>query len=245
MTLFLGKMLPLSAIGYIGWAKKWAEVPIRLIMDSVMRVTFPAFSRIQDSKDLLGKALTKTFFGIALLMTPITVGLIAFIQPLIHIIPKYAKWEPALIPFYLFSLTSLISGFTTPMTNMLSAIGQIKITLRLMVIWTLLTWLGTVLFLYFIGYLGFPITLLLVSLSIIYVIHIVKKYSIFSFIDSVKTPFLGGIIQGLSSIILLKYVENTTPNVLMIAVFSAILYIGVVWKFERDRILSFLAFSKP
>jgi len=41
MTVFLGKILPFSQVGYIGWAKKWAEVPLRLIMDSVIRVTFP------------------------------------------------------------------------------------------------------------------------------------------------------------------------------------------------------------
>src|SRR3989344_1868821 len=42
MTVFLGKILPFAEIGYIGWAKKWADVPLRLIMDNIIRVTFPA-----------------------------------------------------------------------------------------------------------------------------------------------------------------------------------------------------------
>ena len=65
LTVYLGKVLPFSQVGYIGWAKKWAEVPLRLIMDSVIRVTFPAFSRMQHDKELLVKALEKTVYGLS------------------------------------------------------------------------------------------------------------------------------------------------------------------------------------
>ena len=62
MIIFLGKMLPFSEIGYIGWAKKWAEVHLRLIMDSVIRVTFPAYSRLAADKNILAKALEQSLF---------------------------------------------------------------------------------------------------------------------------------------------------------------------------------------
>ena len=61
LTVFLGKVLPFTEVGYIGWAKKWAEVPLRLVMDSVVRVTFPTFSRIQESKETLSRAIEKRF----------------------------------------------------------------------------------------------------------------------------------------------------------------------------------------
>ena len=76
LIVFLGKVLPFSQVGYLGWAKKWAEVPLRLIMDSVVRVTFPAFSRIQHDKKLLGKALEKTIYGLSLTIFPISVALL-------------------------------------------------------------------------------------------------------------------------------------------------------------------------
>ena len=63
-TLYLGKMLPFAYVGYIGWAKKWAELPLRLIMDSVVRVTFPAYSRLQHDQDKLSKGIKKTIFFI-------------------------------------------------------------------------------------------------------------------------------------------------------------------------------------
>ncbi|MCJ7826087.1 oligosaccharide flippase family protein, partial [Patescibacteria group bacterium] len=74
MTIFLGRVLSFTEIGYIGWAKKWAEVPLRLIMDSVIRVTFPTFSRLQHDKAFLGKAIEKTLFGLAVTIIPISMG---------------------------------------------------------------------------------------------------------------------------------------------------------------------------
>ncbi len=38
ITLYLGKVLGFEALGYIGWAKKWAEAPIRIVMDNVTKV---------------------------------------------------------------------------------------------------------------------------------------------------------------------------------------------------------------
>lgn len=47
VNLFLGKVIGFEALGFIGWAKKWAESPLRIIMDNVSRVIFPV---LLDSK---------------------------------------------------------------------------------------------------------------------------------------------------------------------------------------------------
>src|SRR5665811_1903695 len=45
LIVYLGKVLPLAQVGYIGFAQKWAFTPLRLIMDNIIRITFPSFSR--------------------------------------------------------------------------------------------------------------------------------------------------------------------------------------------------------
>ena len=62
--------------GYIGWAKKMGGGAARLIMDSVVRVTFPTYSRLQHDKALLVKAIDKTIFGLAGAILPISSGLL-------------------------------------------------------------------------------------------------------------------------------------------------------------------------
>ena len=62
LTIFLGKILPIAQVGFIGFAQKWAFYPLRLIMDNVIRITFPSFSRLQHDKNLLGLAIEKSLF---------------------------------------------------------------------------------------------------------------------------------------------------------------------------------------
>ncbi|MBI2334323.1 oligosaccharide flippase family protein, partial [Candidatus Daviesbacteria bacterium] len=95
MTLFLGGILGSSGIGLLGWAQKWAFAPLRFFMDQVIKVTFPAFSRLQDNKKELSLALSKSIFFICLLVFPSLAFLILVAPSLVEIIPKYGKWESA------------------------------------------------------------------------------------------------------------------------------------------------------
>lgn len=176
-TIFLGKVLPFSAIGYIGWAKKWAEFPLRLIMDNLIKVTFPAFSRLQNNPAYLKAALEKSILFLFLLILPMSLLMIIFIRPLVYLIPKYLKWEPALLSFYLFVLANLFSALSTPLTNVLNAIGKIKTTLKLMLMWTILTWLIGPFLVFKMGFNGVALAAFIIAASTVIVpVVTVKKY---------------------------------------------------------------------
>ncbi len=245
MTIFLGKVLTFEQIGYIGWAKKWAEVPLRLIMDSVIRVTFPTFSRLQHDKVLLGKAIEKTMFGLALTIVPISVVLLFFIEPAVSVIPRYAKWYPALIPFYLFVFTSFVAAFSTPLTNALNSVGKIKITLSLMVFWTAASWILTLLCIPLFGFTGVAVAQVILSLSLILVITLVNRISPFSFIASIRVPVLAGGVQAIAYWLLRGQGPYTVAGIGMLALAGGILYTGILWMVERKRILSVLAIMRP
>ncbi len=236
LTVFLGKVLPFTEVGYIGWAKKWAEVPLRLVMDSVVRVTFPTFSRIQESKETLSRAIEKTLFGLSLVIFPISVGLLFFVRPLILIVPRYEKWEPALLSFYLFTIASAIASLSTPLTNALNAIGKIKTTLSLMVLWTVATWVLTVLFIYFFGFDGVAMALSAVTATLWLVVRLVQKIAPFSFWHSVRAPLLGAGIQGAAYFLLFKIIPVGVIWLTGAGVVGVILYIGSVLMLERKRI---------
>lgn len=237
LTVFLGKFLPFSAIGYIGWAKKWAEVPLRLVMDSVIRVTFPTFARLQDSKEHLKTGIEKTLFGVAITLFPIYAGLLFFVEPLIRIIPKYEKWSPAIFAFYLLALTSIFASLNTPLTNVLNAIGRIKVTLGLMVMWTVLTWVFTFTFIHFYGFNGVPMAFLAVSGTIVLVVYLVKQHVQFSFWSSIRIPLLAAIVQGVIYFAVLRIIPHTIPWLFAAALGGVILYSMLVWAGEKRRII--------
>jgi PST family polysaccharide transporter len=236
LTVFLGKVLPFAQIGYIGWAKKWAEVPLRLIMDNVIRVTFPAFSRLQEHKEHLRVAIEKTLFGLAATIFPVSVGLLFFVAPLIQIIPKYSKWEPAVLSFYLLTISSILAGLSTPLTNALNAIGKIKVTLGLMIMWTVLTWVFVLTLIHFFGFIGVPMAFAAVSGTLIIVVYLVKRFVIFSFWRSIIAPFIASMLLAGWYFGILRMVPQTLPWLVPVAIAGVILYAGVVWIFEKKRI---------
>lgn len=244
MTVFLGKILTFAEVGYIGWAKKWAEVPLRLIMDSVIRVTFPAFSRLQQSKEHLGSAIGKTLFGLSAAMFPISVGLLFFIEPVVRLIPKYEKWEPALFSFSLFVLASILAGLSTPLTNALNAVGKIKTTLTLMVFWTIATWVLTITMIQFYGYNGVAMALLILTSTLGIVVLLAKKIASFSFIESIKWPFVAGLVQAGWYMAVRGPAPYDAARMVIVAVVGVIVYGSIVWIAEKRRIMDIIRISK-
>lgn len=236
LTVFLGKVLPFSHVGYIGWAKKWAEVPLRLIMDSVIRVTFPAFSRIQHDKEILRHAIEKTLFGLSLTIFPITTVLLFFVGPLVAIIPRYTKWEPALTSFYLFALGAALASLSTPLTNALNAVGKIKTTLWLMVFWTGTTWILTVAFVHWIGFNGVALALFLITTSLVIVVPLAQRITPFSFFNNIRIPFFGVLVQSMFYVFARFIMPAQFVWIAVTGGIGAILYGMILWRYEQDRI---------
>lgn len=236
LTVYLGKALPLAQVGYIGWAKKWAEVPLRLIMDSVVRVTFPAFSRLQHDTQRLRAGIEHTLFGLSVTIMPITVAMIVGIRPLMAIIPRYGKWEPALLSFYLFAVASAVASLSTPLTNALNALGHIRTTLKLMILWTALTWLLTLILLPIAGFNAVAIALLAITSTVALVVVLLKRVVPFAFLRMVRTPLVGAFGQYVvaSAIVVLSGGGAAWTAVSEVA--GAILFGGTVFVFEREKI---------
>lgn len=173
--LVLGLYLPLNQFGYISFAKQWSLMPYQLTVQNVIAITFPTYSRLQHDKGLLKKAIEKTLFFISLLIFPMLVGMCLLVIPLTELIVKYQKWQPALLTFALFTLSIAWSAISTPLTNTLSAVGKIDQTLKLMVMWTILTWILTPIGIYFFGFNGVAIAAMAISFTSVLPIYYVKK----------------------------------------------------------------------
>jgi O-antigen/teichoic acid export membrane protein len=127
ITLYLGKVLGFTALGYIGWAKKWAEAPIRIIMDNITRVLFPVISRIQNDKSRIGRVIEKILHYQSLILAPTLLGLAVLMKPLVDLIPRYGKWGPAVPIFYIFVASAYLSTYSTPFINLFNALGKVWI----------------------------------------------------------------------------------------------------------------------
>lgn len=175
LVVFLGWWLGAQGLGYVGWAKRWSTFPYQLTVQSVLGITFPAFSRIQDQKDLLRKAIEKSLYFITFMAFPMVTGLAAYIYPLLVVLPQFNKWLPAALSLSLFAIQIGMSAISTPLTNTLMAIGEVNKNLKLMVMWTVLTWTVTPISVWLFGFQGVAIAALIIGLTSVVPAFYVKQ----------------------------------------------------------------------
>jgi O-antigen/teichoic acid export membrane protein len=235
---YLGKALPLAQVGYIGFAQKWAYAPLRLIMDNVIRVTFPSFSRLQHEKEVLERAIEKSIFAACFLIFPALIGLVTLSPYFIHLIPKYLKWEPALLSLALFAINAALSSISTPLTNALNAIGKIKISLYLMVGWTIATWVLTPILIVFMGFNGVAAASALIASSVVLVIYLTRKYIKFNVFKAAMYPFLAAAIMGVIIYFLGPIVVKDLVSLVFMIMMGAMLYFLCIFLFARNEVLA-------
>ncbi|PJE58372.1 MAG: hypothetical protein COU81_01095 [Candidatus Portnoybacteria bacterium CG10_big_fil_rev_8_21_14_0_10_36_7] len=237
LTVFLGKILPYAQVGYVGWAQKFAFVPLRFFMDNVIKVTFPAYSRLQENKNELGKAIDKSIFFVTFFVYPSVLGMMAIAKPFVDLIPKYNKWEPALPLLYFFGINALFAAVNTTLSNTLFAIGKPKIVLNLMVFWTILTWLSTYLLVIRFGYLGVGMASALVAGSTSVIIYFVKKNVPIQLIKNVSGPLLISILMFIVLIEFLKLLPVTFLSLALAILLGIILYSGLSLLIFRENLI--------
>lgn len=198
VNLFLGKVIGFQALGYIGWAKKWAEAPLRIIMDSLSRVLFPVFSRYQHDIEKLKRLIQKVLRYQTMILFPASVGLFLLMPTFVEIIPKYKKWEVALPLFFIFVISSFFSSFSTPFINLFNALGKVKLSFFFMLFWTVSTWVLIIPFTHMFGYYGFPLTILFLSFSFVFVLYQAKQLIDFNFFSSMYQFLIAGTIMGVA-----------------------------------------------
>jgi O-antigen/teichoic acid export membrane protein len=226
--LVLGFFLPLKEFGYISFAKQWSTMPYQLTVQNVIAITFPTYSRLQHDKGLLKKAIEKTLFFISLLIFPMLVAMCILIVPLTQLVTKYQKWQPALLTFALFTLSIGWSAISTPLTNTLSAIGKINQTLKLMVMWTVLTWVLTPVGIYFFGFNGVAAAALAISFTSVVPIFYVKKIVDIQVIDQVWRQLFASAIMGGVGLLLLPLMNTSFLYAGTGAVLMGIIYVVVL-----------------
>lgn len=243
LIAYIGRILPLAEVGYIGFAQKWAFAPLRVIMDNIVRITFPSYARLQHDTVHLVKAIEKSLFALTLIIFPSLVGLVLLAPIFIHIIPKYQKWEPALASLGFFALTAAIASISTPLTNALNAIGKIKISLYFMIMWTILTWALVPLFIVLFGFNGFAIASAVIGITVIIVVYVAKKYIPFSIL-SLWVPTVATMVMAGVMILLMHFLSQTVLSVVTLILVGGGVYLGTALLLAREEVIKDIAVIK-
>lgn len=240
LIIYLGGVIGLTNLGYITFGKKYAEVSIRIIMDSINRVAFPLFARFQKEKEMLKKSLEKVLFYESLLIFPTIVGAVFIFDSLLKIIPGYfVKWNAAITSFYFFSASALLVSLSTPFINVFNAIGKVKVSLYFMVMWTTLLWFLVFLFIRLFGYNGVGMAFFVMSLTFVLVVQTARGYIDFSFKQALFSSIFGTLTMGIYLILIrfitINYLSNVYLHLFLSIIGAVIIYFLIILKTKGKR----------
>lgn len=224
ITLILGGILGQAAIGYLGSAMRLSQIPLRLFMDNVTKVSFPAFSRLQGQKKELARSVTMSVQFICFLVFPSLIGFLVIVPNLMVILPKYQKWEPALIPLYIVSVNVIFAAVATQLTNMLTAIGKIGIVIKLTVMYTVLTIILVPTLAIKYDFTGAAWGYALVGTSSVVAIWVAKRQVNFSLVSSFLKPLTVALIMGGMVYWTRGMIDVTSVNTILLILFGGVIY---------------------
>lgn len=238
LTVILTKFLTFTEIGYIGFAQRLAFMAYRYVVDSVTKVTFSTYSRIQDNKEVLRKAIEKSLFFVSSLMFPVLTGMILTIPYIILFFPQWQKWEPAILSLIFFCLNAAVSSLSGILINVLDSTGRVKTTLKLMVLWTAGTWILTPLLIVNYGYNGVAIASFIVTLSIIYTVWLAKRIVNFQFYRSIYKPFFCTAIMGIIVFAGTQALVTDLGSLAVVIIIGIVTYIVTFYLFAKKELFA-------
>ncbi|MCR4325026.1 MAG: oligosaccharide flippase family protein [Candidatus Curtissbacteria bacterium] len=241
LIVVLGKILPFSQIGLLGWAQKWSLIPLRFFMDSTIKVTFPVYSRLQEDKDHLRKAIEKSLQFVTFSTFPAVTGIVIIAPLVVDLIPRYEKWEPALPLLYIYSINAAFAAVNTTLTNILFALGKPKIVLNMMLFWTFFLWVLTFIFVKNYGYIGVAIASAIVAASTSIVIFFVKREVDVSILKNVRVPIASTAAMLIVSKVAYLIIPQNALGLILLVIVGAITYLATAYLFSGKEIKNNLA----
>jgi len=127
------------------------------------------------------------------------------------------------------------------LTNTLNATGRIKTTLKLMIMWTTLTWIFTPIFIYFWGFNGVAPAAVVVAITVVLPIWLVKKITDFSLWDNVGKSLLGALIMGGVLYLVIPLLIKSLISIALVVLLGGIIYSVVMLLLAREKIIESLS----
>ncbi|MBI4561111.1 MAG: oligosaccharide flippase family protein [Candidatus Rokubacteria bacterium] len=192
--VFVGKVVGPTGLGYLTWAQTLIGIPNFFLANIGVRVTFPAFARLQGEPEALRREVEKFILLSSMTFYPLAFILMAAGPDLVRYVYT-PKWEPGLLPLYLMTIAHLTQPFGGSMVNNLFfAAGGVGMMVKLTLVWTALAWGVGMPLVWQYGYLGVPLMNIVQALTVIWTLWEARKICSFHPFRNALPPLLASVL---------------------------------------------------
>jgi lipopolysaccharide exporter len=149
---FVGKLLGPIPLGIYQIAQRISDIPISNIAGASVNFTFPAYSKIQQESERLGKAFLDVFETLMSVVLPIIVFFVLAAPDIVYGLLT-EKWKDSIIPLQILSIAGFFTALDTLSTPLFISVGKpniefyknlLKVTVLLVTIYPFTIWWGLV-----------------------------------------------------------------------------------------------------
>ena len=236
--IFVGKLLGVTALGLYQMAYMLSNLPATEITHVISRVTFPAYSKLQDDLPKLREAYIKVLQLTAFISIPIAGGIFVLAPDFTQIFLG-GKWMPIVPTMQALCIFGAIRSINATLGPIFEGVGKPEISTKLQFIQLIL--LAILIYPLSIrwGMLGVSLALifsiLIAGLVGYYIVIKTTKCSTRNFCKMIVLPLINTPIM-VSSILLLKiYWTNSVgiPEFFLFVGIGVLIYFGMTYLFDR------------
>lgn len=125
-NLIIGKALGSQSLGYYSLAQQIMLYPLTQVSSVIVRVLFPALSRIQDDKDRVRHAYIKAVGAIAVVTFPLMTGLFILADSVVLVVFG-EQWQPMTDVLIILCWVGLVQSVSTTVGTIYLSMGKPKI----------------------------------------------------------------------------------------------------------------------
>ncbi|MEW6378717.1 MAG: lipopolysaccharide biosynthesis protein [bacterium] len=238
-SIIIGKFLGEKSLGYYGVAMDFSRIAIDKVIVIVNKVTYPVFTKVQDSREDLQHYFLKLTYFISIFSLPILLGMSAISEE-IFVIVMTPKWLPSLPVFRVFCLLGIAYSYTGVLLTVLKSVGKT----RQLFTYSLLC--ATLLPLAFLATIQYGLLAVALSWLIIYPLefsyllyHVLKEVDVsFSrFFKVVSMPLIGSLLMFIFITLIKTALFKDTVSILSMSTYiliGAAFYVLYISIFSRD-----------
>jgi lipopolysaccharide exporter len=123
---FAGRFLGATSTGFYRMGLALALFPAQGVSQTLSRMLFPAYSRLQDERERLREGLQRCIRVVAILSVPTGVAFVAFADPLIPLLLG-ERWRPTVDVVRLLAVSGVLASLVSVAPPLYKAIGRVDI----------------------------------------------------------------------------------------------------------------------
>lgn len=198
--IVVGKMINASALGLYQMAFRLSNLPATEITHVISKVTFAAYSKIQDNVSRLRNAVTRTLRLVSIISVPMGGGMFILAAEMTRVILG-EKWLPMVPAFELLCYIGIVRSITANFGSILNSQGRPDIQTRASLLNTVILALSIYPLIKHFGMIGAVYSRMLTFLSQLYVWPFVLRILQMSLKEMLKTfslPFISTLVMVFS-----------------------------------------------